>query len=113
LDSVTQADGEEFDSVLRGVAASPDVALPPSSKVGERFLLFRTLGEGSFVKVIKLYPRTGTRIGLQLRASSALAMLERKLDSRCCVLARPAAALLPRDAASRGAVTARHGRLRL
>jgi hypothetical protein len=58
---VTQADGEEFDSVLRGVAASPDVALPPSSKVGERFLLFRTLGEGSFGVVYEAQDRRDGR----------------------------------------------------
>jgi tRNA A-37 threonylcarbamoyl transferase component Bud32 len=45
---MTRDDGEEFDAVLRAVAASPSVALPVKGALGDRFHLVRRLGAGGF-----------------------------------------------------------------
>lgn len=59
--------GEEFDSVLRGIAASPAVALPLASTVGGRFQLRRTLGAGTFGVVYEAEDRRdGRRVALKM-----------------------------------------------
>jgi len=64
---VTRDSGEEFDSVVRGIAASPAIGLPPPSTVGERFHLCRTLGTGAFGVVYEAEDRRdGRRVALKM-----------------------------------------------